>query len=238
MLSTISRQHNNSKDIFFLQLDDLTISRYIEDIKANPDFCRKQKSGEVNQKGLKTMKFNLALTSKNPQKSSQVQTISIFSNPEFDLTSKFTLSQIEIESEIDLGNFFYTVRCGTKALGVITRPFESDIYQARAFYHNPNNVKTQHRSQDEAIGAIVGSFTGKVVLLPTVKPSIATYHLTLETIELDELGIPTERRVVVKKNPDIAINWHLWAIEYSQLLGEPYRLSDVVRVDNSPLTEF
>lgn len=152
--------------------------------------------------------------------------------------SDFLSLPLEIDSEIDFGSYFYTVRSGIKTLGIFTRQLNKDIYEARSFYHNPNNLKTQHKSEEEALAAIIGAYTGKTAFLKAPLTNSATYHLTLETIELDELGIPTERRVVVKKNPDLCIDWHLWAIEYSQLLGEPYRLSDVVRVDNSPLTEF
>ncbi|MGF1487361.1 MAG: hypothetical protein ACFBSE_09650 [Prochloraceae cyanobacterium] len=143
---------------------------------------------------------------------------------------------IAVDEEIDRDNYFYTVRTGSKVLGIFTREFNSDTFIARAFYHNPDNLKTQHKSFDEAVAAIVATYTGKVSCIP--KPQQTTYHLTLETIEVDEFGIPDEQKVVVYKREDGDINWHLWVFNYSELIGEAYRLINVVKVDVNTSTEF
>lgn len=70
------------------------------------------------------------------------------------------------------------------------------------------------------------------------KPTLMTYRITLETIEVDEFGIPDEQRVVVYKSKGVDINWHLWTFNYSELIGEAYRLVQVVEVDPDTLTEF
>lgn len=143
-------------------------------------------------------------------------------------------SFIEIFLQIDRDNYFYTVRTGSKVLGIFTREFNSDTFVAKPYYHNRDNLKTQHKSFDEAFAAIVATYTGKISSIP--KPQQTTYHLTLETIEVDEFGIPDEQRVVVYKNKDADINWHLWVFNYSELIGEAYRLINFVKVDRDTLT--
>ena len=145
---------------------------------------------------------------------------------------------ISVKLEIDFGCYFYTVRYGAKALGIFTRNLNSDFYFAKVFYHNPDNLKTQHQTEEEAIAAIVGAYLGQTSFLSIKKPAQATYNLTLETKELDEFGIPTEHRLVVKKNSELEINWHQWVLSYSEVMGEPYRVTHVVRVDNKQPAEF
>jgi len=70
------------------------------------------------------------------------------------------------------------------------------------------------------------------------KRTLATYHITLETIEVDEFGIPDEQRVIVHKSQGADINWHLWVSNYSELIGEAYRVTHVIEVDRNILTEF
>jgi len=103
-----------------------------------------------------------------------------------------SLLPIEVSEELDFGNYFYTVRSGSKVLGIFTRQLNSNIFIAKAFYHNPGNIKTQHKSEEEAVGTIISAYTAKVSFIPRSEPSQVSYHLTLESIEVDEFGIPDE----------------------------------------------
>ncbi|MGF1490487.1 MAG: hypothetical protein ACFBSE_25635, partial [Prochloraceae cyanobacterium] len=44
---------------------------------------------------------------------------------------------IAVDEEIDRDNYFYTVRTGSKVLGIFTREFNSDTFIAKPYYHNP-----------------------------------------------------------------------------------------------------
>ena len=141
--------------------------------------------------------------------------------------------QIDIEVELDLGCYFYTVRDRDTTIGIYST-YDNQHWRASSIYND--NKKTFHKISTEARAAIISAYVKQPIVIPEVDR--VTYHVTLETSEVDEAGITFEHRTTVTIDEDAYIDWLLWVKRYSDELGENFRLVRVDRIDNNSPEEF